>query len=269
MKKDTYHIAFVNLPHRTDRLTHMEGQLATLGIEANRLRGMYPQEYTGPEHLVKKMRLRTPGAIGCHLSQVRIMKEALAFDRHAWVMEDDLIFCSDFHERLNHIENWIEAKGWEAWDVFWLGSSFHVNPPWWHRKGHRERELEDCTCELHRDAETTDDQRIMRTYGAFCTFAYIVNKRSIAKILGMFEQHLHTSIGIDWLFIKLQPQLKCFSFVPGLVRQMDNISDIGSGMTNWSGFLQLNGTKENSAYVYQDKMGDFDPSTFNWGECKI
>lgn len=264
MKKDNYHIAFVNLDHRTDRLKHMEQQLAAAGIEATRVRGMYPHEYTGDRNRVLKMQNRTPGAIGCHFSQVRIMKEALAFGRHAWVMEDDLIFCSDFQKRMDYIENWMQTH---EWDVIWLGASFHVGPPWWHRKGHRERELDDCKCTLGRDAETTDDPRMMRTYGAFATFAYIVNKNSIQKVVDLLDAHLHTSIGIDWLFIKLGPQLKTFSFVPGCVRQMDNQSDIGNGVTMWSGFLQLNGTKENSAYVYQDKMEDFDPYSFDWKEA--
>lgn len=265
MNKDAYHIAFINLDHRTDRLTHMEAQLATAGIEAIRVRGMLPHEYTGDRNRVLKMQNRTPGAIGCHFSQVRIMKEARAINRHAWVMEDDLIFCSDFQKRMDYIETWMTSH---EWDVIWLGASFHVNPPWWHRNGHRERELE-CSCTLGRDAETTDDPHMMRTYGAFATFCYIVNKDSIDKIVGMLDEYLPMSIGIDWLFIKLSPQLKCYSFVPGCVRQMDNQSDIGNGMTMWSGFLQLNGTKENSSYVYQDRMDDFDPTKFIWKECQM
>lgn len=265
MNSDKYHIAFVNLDHRVDRLNHMGKELAQAGISASRVRGMLPQEYTGDESKVRKMRNRTPGAIGCYLSQLRIMKDALAFNRHAWVMEDDLIFCSDFQERMKLIEAWMQTH---EWDIFYLGSSVHVNPPWWHRHGHRERELEDCRCQLGRDAETTDDPRVLRCYGIFATFAYIVNKDSLSKVIDSLERIMPKSIGIDWSMIALGEELKQFCFVPGSVRQMDNQSDIGSGMTMWSGFLQLNGTKENSAYVYQDKMENFDPLTFNWAECK-
>jgi len=38
-------------------------------------------------------------------------------------------------------------------------------------------------------------------------------------------------------------------------------------MTMWSGFLKLNGTFENSAYVYQERKEDFNPETFNWAEA--
>jgi hypothetical protein len=105
---------------------------------------------------------------------------------------------------------------------------------------------------------------MVRTYGAFSTYAYIVNHNSIFKIFDLFDQHLHESIGIDWLFIKLQPQLNCFAFVPGCVKQMDNQSDIGDGMTIFSGFSKLNGTEENSRYWYQERMEDFNPDTFIW-----
>lgn len=263
MRADNYHIAFVNLDHRTDRLANMEKELGRLEIKANRVRGMLPQEYSEP-FSVERMRRRTPGAIGCHFSQRRIMKEALAMDRHAWVMEDDLHFCEDFHQRFNEIEAWMETH---EWDIFYLGSSFHCNPPYWHKKGHRPHELE-CECNLRRDAECTDDPRVMRVYGAFATFAYIVNRTSIEKIVDLMDDHVHESIGIDWLMLKLGPITKQFCYVPGLVRQIDNRSDIGNGDTIWSGFLQLNGTRENSAYVFQERKEMFEPYNFNWAECK-
>lgn len=250
------YIAFVNLDHRTDRLNHMSKELGRIGLNANRVRGIKPEEINDPRTEV--MRRRTPGAIGCHFAQVSVMEESLKQNKHAWVMEDDIIFCDDFNKRISYIEKWMKSNDW---DVFWLGSSFHVNPPYWHRVG-KSGMPPDCSAQLGYDVKCTDDPRIVRTYGAYVTFAYIVNARSIQKILDLFNEHLHTSIGIDWLFIKLQPQLKCFSFVPGCVMQMDNISDIGQGMTVWSG--QLN----NGPYVFQKRMEDFNPETFNWAEAK-
>lgn len=250
--------SFVNLDHRKDRLKHMEKELSRIGIQAQRTRGLLPIECQIDSPKVQVMRRRTPGAIGCHFSQVNVMKEALKQDKHAFVMEDDLIFCSDIQERLTHIENFLEGK---EWDVFWLGGTFHVNPPYWHKAGHS-HQLRDCECSLGKDAETTADPRIMRTYGAFSTFAYIVNKNSIQKILNQFDAHIHTSIGIDWLFIKLQPKLKTFAYVPGCVKQMDNMSDIGNGITKFSGFAML------GPYWWQDRKEDFNPETFNWAECK-
>lgn len=264
-----YYASFVNMDHRTDRLSHMRNQLSRIGLDAVRTRGMRPHEVlergiATPEQVGTMLR-RTEGAIGCHYSQVQVMKEALALGKHAFVMEDDLVFCEDFNERMEYISKWSESH---EWDVIWLGASFHVNPPYWHKKGGSQDMRNSASANLGYDAKCTEDPRMIRTYGAFATFAYIVNVNSIDKILKLFDENIHKSIGIDWLFVLLQPQLNCFSFVPGCVKQMDNMSDIGNGITKWSGFLQLNGTKENSAYVYQEKITDFTPTTFNWAEAR-
>jgi hypothetical protein len=79
----------------------------------------------------------------------------------------------------------------------------------------------------------------------------------------MLKQAIRGSIGIDYSFIKLQPYLKTFAFVPGCVKQMDNQSDIGNGMTFFSGFSKL------GPYWYQDRMEQFDPVSYNWAEAKI
>lgn len=265
MNADNYHARFVNLRHRTDRLAHMEQQLARIGLKAERIPGMYPNEYDGDRSKVQTMLNRTPGALGCHMSQVRIMKEARAFGKHALVMEDDIIFCDDFNQRMDYVENWMATN---SFDIFWLGSSVHINPPFWHRVGGSGMPP-DCSANLGYDARCTDDPRIIQTFGAFVTFAYIVNVNSIDRVLELLDSVLHESIGIDWAMVKLQPQLKCFAFLPGMVKQKDNTSDIGTGETIWSGFLKLNGNYENSAYVYQERMDGFDPMVFNWAEARL
>jgi GR25 family glycosyltransferase involved in LPS biosynthesis len=260
-----YYASFVNLDTRLDRLSHMHEQLRRVGIDAVRQRGIPWKEcdLNNPKHQV--MLNRTPGALGCHLSQVEIMKKAFEVGANAMVFEDDLVFASDFQDRLNYIENWLQGK---EWDVFWLGATFH-SPAFWHPIGNSGMRP-DCSAHLGKDFDHTDDPRIKRTYGAFCTYAYIVNYSSIEKVLGLLDKHLHESIGIDWLFIKLQPQLKTYAFVPGSVKQIDNRSDIGTNpdgspaRTIFSGFSRLNGTEENSRYWFQDKIEHFDPNTFEW-----
>lgn len=251
---ENLYAGFLNMDHRTDRLDHMTAQLNRIDLKAVRHRGRKPQEYDLNDPRLSVMLNRTPGAIGCHFGQVEIMKEAQKQGKNACVLEDDIIFCSDFNKRLDYIDNWTTTHDW---DVLWLGASFHTNPPYWHKIG-QSGMPPDCSAQLGRDCEPTDDPRMIRTFGAYVTFAYIVNFNSIDKIFALFDRHLHTSIGIDWLFIKLQPQLKCFSFVPGCVMQGDWTSDIGTGVTMWSGQLR------NGPYVYQDKMEDFDPTIFKW-----
>lgn len=256
--KESY-CAFVNMDHRTDRLIHITSQLERIGLKADRVRGMRPNEYTGDPKRVNKMRKRTPGAIGCHFSQVQIMKTALEKEKHAFVMEDDLVFCQDFNDRIEIISEFMTRT---KWDVFWLGGTFH-SPAFWHPIG-RSNMQPDCSAHLGKDCEEIGEERILRIYGAFCTYAYIVNRDSIQKVLDLLDKYLHHSIGIDWLFIKLQPQLNTFAFVPGSVKQMDGQSDIGTGITRFSGFAKLNGNESNSRYWFQERMEDFNSKEWTW-----
>lgn len=254
------YISFVNMDHRTDRLNHMEGELQKVGLKAVRTRGIRPEEVEAKREDIETMLQRTPGAVGCHFSQVSIIKEAYERGQNAFVMEDDIVFCEDFNKRMDYIEEWMQKN---EWDIFWLGSAFHVNPPYWHPKGPSNMSgCRDISARLGYDAKRTEDPRIMRTYGAYDTFAYIVRYESIPKVLNGLNDFLKHSIGIDYAMIYLQPrELKTFCFLPGLIYQMDNISDIGTGMTVWSGQF------DRGPYVWQNKMEDFNPETFNWAEA--
>jgi hypothetical protein len=108
----------------------------------------------------------------------------------------------------------------------------------------------------------------MRTYGCFSTHNWLINKNSVQKVMDLLDSIMHRSIGIDHACIILQPQLLTYTFVGGSAKQIDNLSNIGTGVTMYSNFAKLNGTIENSAYWFTDKISDFDPANFEWGECK-
>jgi GR25 family glycosyltransferase involved in LPS biosynthesis len=60
----------------------------------------------------------TPGAIGCYLSHISILKDA--FDRDLeciWVLEDDFIFNKDPHALSKYIEELDLEVGKENWDI--------------------------------------------------------------------------------------------------------------------------------------------------------
>lgn len=246
---DSY-VSFVNLKHRKDRLDAMVETLASRGITAVRQEALYPADVIDkiqPASRLQVMQKRTPGAIGCHFSQVAVMQEALRQGKHAWVMEDDLKICADIHERLAHMDRFIAMH---PWDILWMGGTFHINPPHWHKGP-----------PLRRDAECTDDPRMMRTYGAFCTYSYIVNRDSIQRVLDGLDYWLDKSMGIDWAMIQMQPSLHTYAFVPGCCTQYDNRSDIGKGMTIFSAFKKL------GPYWFAQHASDFDPTTYNWHEA--
>lgn len=231
----------------------MTNELARVSIAAERTRGKLPEEYDLTDEKFRVMYNRTKGAIGCHYGQVEIMQKALQRNKHAFVMEDDLVFCSDFQERINIIDEFTKTHDW---DIIWLGGTFHPSSQtWWHKIGHSP-DLPQCDCNLGVDAQATDDKRFVRTYGCFCTYAYIVNNKSLELVLSFLEENVHLSMGIDWLMILLQPKIKSYAFVPGCIKQMDNQSDIGTGMTIFSGFKML------GTHWWADRMDEFDYDNF-------
>lgn len=241
---DDYYIGYLNLDHRKDRLLHIQEELDRVGIIAERIRGKLPNEFDLEDPKLQVMANRTKGAIGCHYGQVEIMQKALDKNKSAIVFEDDIIFCSDIKKRLDIIQDFLDKEIF--WDVVWLGSTYHKDATW-HCNPHP-IDMPDCTCELNRDWEQTDNENIVRTYGCWSTYAYIVNIKSLPKILNLLESNIHKSMGIDWLFIYLQPQLKTYAFSYGCVKQMDNQSDIGNGITRFSAFSKL------GAYWFKDKL---------------
>lgn len=237
--------SYVNLDQRTDRRERMERAAADAGLTVTRTRGILPSEFTGDPARVQRMQARTPGAIGCYLSQLEVMREAARRGQNALVLEDDLVFCRDFAARAATIDDFLNGR---PWDVFWLGGTFHVNPPVWHP-------------ELGRDVQLTDNPRIVRTYGCWSTYAYAVNGARVEQILTLLEDEMVNSIGIDTTFIELQPRLQTFAYVPGCIKQYDNYGNVGEGMTYFSGFATL------GPYWWQDRAEDFDPATFDWAEA--
>jgi glycosyltransferase involved in cell wall biosynthesis len=245
--------SYVNLDSRPDRNLSMINELKKVNINAIRTRGLLPNEVNQPYDKIAVMQKRTPGAIGCHFSQISVMQNALKLNKHALVLEDDLVFCEDFNDRLNDISDFLENNDW---DVFWLGGTYHI-PAQWHDLNHTNSELKKCDCNLGTDAEPTHVKEIVRTYGCWSTYAYIVNKDKLNHILDLLDCNVYQSIGIDWLFIKLQPILKTYAYVPGCVKQYDNQSNIGKGVTVFSAFSNLGN------HWYQDKKDNFDYESYH------
>ena len=250
---------FVNLDSRPDRLEHVEKELARVGIEATRQRGFLPDEVEGPmvdSSQVKVMRDRTPGAIGCHYSQRECIKRGIESGRNVLVMEDDVVWCDDMPKRAAILESFLSGR---EWDVIWLGGTIHINPPIWHRGSMTTNQC---------DAWRTDYPNVVRSFGAFCTFCYVVNGDSCEKVVRLLDENVHKSMGIDWLFIQIEPQLTDYMFLPGCSKQMDGVSDIGvpkggtPAFTAFSLFLRL------GPYWFQPRMEGFDVAKFDWGEAE-
>jgi hypothetical protein len=255
MKIEDLYISYLNLDHRIDRLILIIQEFERVGLKAERTRGKLPKELDLDNPKFFTMKNRTVGACGCWEGQCDIMRKAYELGKSAWVNEDDLILATDIQERLKYIEGFVNEKE-PDFDVIWMGGTVHINPHFWHTGINRDLPGSN----LGRDAEYVGDKKMFRSYGSFSTHSYIVNHKSIPKILQMLSNIQHEAMGIDWAFIKLAPQLRNFVFLPGSVIQRDNMSDIGNGMTRFSGFASL------GSHWFQDKVEDFNFDTYNWGE---
>ncbi len=249
MKPDWH---YVNLKSRPDRREHAEAEFAKAGISAQRFEAFTPDQWTGDPAKVARMQAGvpggTPGAIGCYMSQTAVIRTVVDSDRIVGVCEDDICFCEDIQKRLGYIGEHLPAE----WDIVYLGATVHVPGEWYKHP--------DCEewAHLGRDAEPTADPHIMRVYGEWGTYGYLVNGRNARKVLDLFDANIHRARGIDHLAMILGPQLKQYCFVPGCCWQYDNQSNIGDGITRFSGFREL------GPYAWTDRMEDFDPTRFDW-----
>jgi GR25 family glycosyltransferase involved in LPS biosynthesis len=238
---------YINLDHREDRRQHIKNQLISAGITASRFKALTFEDYTGDKKNLGGM-LNTPKTVGNWLSHTEVWKKAEGTNRIAGVLEDDALLCDDFQDRLNYIQEHMDRP----WDIFYLGATYHVNPAVWHKD------------DIGRDFELTSIKHIHRVYGAFSNQGYLVNGASVTKLISMMEKVMSKSTGSDHAMIQLQPFLQCYSFTPGMVFQIDGQSDIGDGITRFSGFLESLGR-----HCWANRLEDFDYDNYNWAEGAI
>ena len=113
---DIKHAFYINLLSRPDRKQHVEHQLKTVGISAERFNAI-------------KM---TNGAIGCSMSHLKILEEAKKNKlEHILILEDDVslldpaLFLNSLTNFLKEHENFLGAESkarlslsWVRWGVY-------------------------------------------------------------------------------------------------------------------------------------------------------
>jgi len=227
---------FINLLSRGDRRKHIKKQLVKAGIKATRFDAFRKEDYFGQKEDVALMQA-TPNTIGNWMSHTACISKGIGYSDIVGVLEDDALICSDFRERIDYIENHFH----EPWDIFFLGGTFHADRAVWHP-------------ELGADYRLTNDQKIVRMFGAFSNQGYLINSSSADKILAGMRRVMSQSRGSDHALIQIQPELECYAFIPGCVFQIDGKSDISSGgYTQFSNFLTGLGP-----HAWADRMEDFD-----------
>jgi GR25 family glycosyltransferase involved in LPS biosynthesis len=240
----------INLDHRTDRWEAMQVELRKVRVKARRFSAFTRDDWREPLSAIPLM-LESPGGkphktVGNWLSHTFLMRTVAGTDRDLLVLEDDVFLAPDFWCRIGWIEQHLDVP----WDVIFLCGTFHVRPPQWHP-------------EIGRDVEVTHMKHLLRAYGCWSNHGYVVNGRSAGRVLAAMREVMPRARGSDHALILAEPKLNCYVFVPGMVFQRDSRGDIGEGLTRFSLFRKM------GPYVYQDRLDDFDPLAFDWGEAAV
>jgi GR25 family glycosyltransferase involved in LPS biosynthesis len=227
----------INLAHRSDKRMWVDSHLSQHGIDFEYFQAKTANDNT--KFTDDQIAQYTPGQLGCLLSHYEILS-TYKDSRILGIFEDDVQLCNDFLTRIDYIENNFNLD----WDIFFLSSFYHLNDDQqrWNETG---------------DYELTDIKYIHRVFGSFCTHSYLVNPKSIKKILKLIDKHIHRSYAIDHLYILIQPYINAYSFTPGIATQIPSFNDIDNIHKDQSVFEHVVGK-----HFFINELKDFDYDTY-------
>ena len=229
---------YINLDNRVDKNIYTSKHLSDNKIKAKRFSALSDSDEYGNYVVPNEYTADSVGRKGCLLSHLKLINE---FDNNRGkilgIFEDDVQLCSDFSDRIRYIEDNFDKD----WDIFFLSSYYHLN--------------DDNNFKWHNiEYELTDIKYIHRVYSAFTTHSYLINPKSIKKIQQLIDKYLPISYAVDHLYILMEPELKCYSFTPGMCDQRSFVSDIGNVYKEqYKSMLPILGK-----HIYIDKLEDFD-----------
>ena len=197
---DIKHAFYINLDTRPDRKEHVEKQLTTLGITAERFNA-----------------IKLPnGALGCSMSHLKCLEMAKANSwPHLLIVEDDIKFLNPelFKSQLN-----LFLSNHKSWDVVLIGGN--NIPPY--------TKIDD-TCVKVSTCQTTTGYLVNSHY-----FDILIdNFRTGIKNLLEFPDK-HVMYAIDKYWFQLQKRDNWFLIIPLTVTQREDYSDIEKRPTNYT-----------------------------------
>lgn len=196
------YMRYINLEHRRDRKQHIEEQL----------KAFYPKAEPRRLDAIRD----TYGHLGCALSHVKLIDEALADEskpEYVCVFEDDALFINP-SKTLQNLKRVIKQE--YPWDVILLGCAARKSTP--------------------------IDTNVHRVSSASATHAFIV-RRSFLPVLrkcftesaDMLRRRVNEQKAcIDQHWKTLMDKYTFLTFVPMDVKQLPNQSDISNGFTDYT-----------------------------------
>jgi glycosyl transferase family 25 len=197
---DIKHAFYINLLSRPDRKHHVENQLKTIGIQAERFNAV-------------KM---ANGAIGCSMSHLKIIEMAKMNDfEHVLIVEDDILFTKPkvFIEQFNKF-----LSNHNDFDVVLIAGN--NLPP---------HNIIDESCVQVTHCQTTTGYLVKRHYYDKLIANY---KEGILNL--MKSPNDHRFFAIDKYWFNLQAVDKWYLITPLTVTQREDYSDIEKRPTNYT-----------------------------------
>jgi len=198
---DIKHAYYINLDHRTDRNEHIINQLATLGLPTFERFNAIKMEH---------------GAVGCSMSHLKILQDALKNNLdHVLIMEDDITFLDPELFKANF--NTFLSRRKNDWDVILLAGN--NIPPY-----------------------DPIDEVCIKVKQCLTTTGYIVNGHYIKKLCDNIKMGITHLIhkpdkgilyAIDKFWFVLQGLDRWFLIIPPTVIQREDYSDIEKKNTNY------------------------------------
>lgn len=213
------HTFYINLAARTDRLAHVQGELAKMGITGQRMNAI-------------KMKI---GAIGCTMSHIRCLELAKIRNLpQVFICEDDITFL---HPQLLHANVKKFEQSGIPWDVLIIGGN--NCPPF--------VQVSDYCIRVSNN-QTTTGYIVKQHY--YDTLIHNF-RESVSKLMREPEKRRQYSLDIYWK--SLQHTGMWFMIIPPTVIQYEDFSDIEGRNVNYAG-LMLDLEKEWLIKQHQQNM---------------
>jgi glycosyl transferase family 25 len=202
--EDIKHAFYINLSHRTDRKIHVENQLNTIHITAERFNAIKMDN----------------GAIGCSMSHLKILTHAKNNNfSHILILEDDITFLNP-ELFITNFNNFIKTHS-NDWDVIlFAGNNI---PPY---------DVIDDNCIKVKKCQTTTGYLVNGHYIETLIDNF---KDGLTKLI--HNPELHTLYAIDKYWFQLQEKDRWFLIIPPTVIQKEDYSDIEKKQTNYKNIM--------------------------------
>lgn len=187
----------INLDRRPERWQRIQRAFTAHGIESvRRFSAIDGNEVELPPHWI-----HTPGAYGCLVSHVQIVREARdAGLSSVLIFEDDAVFDPQFEEKFATFIQELPAD----WDMLFLGA-------------------------LHKNEPVKVSEHIGRITKANSTFAYAIRNTMFDAFIDLNSRAEHV---LDMNSYVFQGRFNCYCFMPNLVWVESEYSDVQNRLEN-------------------------------------